>query len=114
MRPDTRALLSDAIRALERIAQFIAGQSQAEYVANAMLASAVERQFQIVGEAFGRLRSRDPSTAARIPGLDAAVGLRNVLVHGYAIVDDDIVFRTAMTDVPPLLSDLRELADPAE
>jgi len=46
-----------------------------------MLRSAVERQFEIVGEALNQLRQTDKATAAHIPDLPKAVGLRNVLIH---------------------------------
>ena len=47
-----------------------------------MLRSAVERQFEIIGEAFTGLRRVDPSLAATIPDLPRIVAFRNVLIHG--------------------------------
>lgn len=89
--------------------QFIAGKSIADYEADILLKSGVERQLQIAGEALGELRRIDASSAAQIPDLTAAVGLRNVLVHGYAVIDDAVVWRTVVNDVPPLLAHLRRL-----
>lgn len=67
-----------------------------------MLRSAVERQFEIVGEALNRLSRDEPVLAARIQEVRRIVGFRNILAHGYDIVDDDAVW-TAITDEPPAL-----------
>jgi uncharacterized protein with HEPN domain len=52
-----------------------------------MLRSAVERQFEIIGEALSQLAKIDPAVAARIPDLRRIVGFRNVLIHGYDRMD---------------------------
>jgi uncharacterized protein with HEPN domain len=56
--------------------------------------AAVERQFQIIGEALNRLSQAAPELAARITDLRRAVGMRNVLIHAYRRVDDDAVWQT--------------------
>ncbi|WP_342670602.1 HepT-like ribonuclease domain-containing protein [Lentzea jiangxiensis] len=45
----------DALRAAELLSQFGAGKSFADYLADAMLRSVVERQFEIIGEALNNL-----------------------------------------------------------
>ena len=67
-----------------------------------MLRSAVERQFEIVGEALNRLSREDPAVAARIPDVSRIVGFRNVLAHGYDIVDDEAVWSAITDDLPTL------------
>jgi hypothetical protein len=52
MRPDPRRYLWDAVRAAELARGFAEGRSFADYQSNAMLRSAVERQFEIVGEGW--------------------------------------------------------------
>lgn len=49
MQPDSAALLWDARRACYRITDFLADRSWADYQAEVLLRSAVERQFQILG-----------------------------------------------------------------
>ena len=66
MRPDARKLLWDAQNAAERIARFTAGKTFGDYDADEILRSAVERQFEIVGEAMNQLGRVDPETAAAI------------------------------------------------
>jgi len=84
--------LWDARRAAERIARFTAGRTCDDYLGDEMLRSAVERQFEIIGEAFTGLRRVDPSLAAAIPDLPRIVAFRNVLIHGYATVDSRLVW----------------------
>jgi uncharacterized protein with HEPN domain len=92
MHPDAGKLVWDAQQAAERVARFTAGKSLAEYEADEYLRSAVERQFEIVGEALNRLSRVDPATAATIADLPRIVAFRNVLIHGYASVDNRIVW----------------------
>ena len=102
MRRDPRAFLWDAREAADRIIEFTDGVDIERYRDDAMLRSAVERQLEIIGEALNQLASVQPEAAERIPELRQAIGLRNILVHGYATVDDAIVWHTARADVPLL------------
>lgn len=67
-----------------------------------MLRSAVERQLEIIGEALNRLSQAAPEVAAVIPQYRDAIGLRNILIHGYAVIDDDIVRQTVQRELPSL------------
>lgn len=51
MEPDAAKYLWDALRASQRIARFTADRDFAGYEADDMLRAAVERQFEIIGEA---------------------------------------------------------------
>lgn len=67
MRPDSRKYMWDALRAAELVHDFAQGRSFADYQCNAMLRSAVERQFEIIGEALNQLSKVNPEAASRIP-----------------------------------------------
>jgi uncharacterized protein with HEPN domain len=71
--------------------------------------SAVERQLEIIGEALNRVRKADPETAQRVPEISRIVGLRNILAHGYAVVDDTVVWSAASERIPALLAAVTEL-----
>jgi uncharacterized protein with HEPN domain len=106
MHPDARALLWDVQTAVTRVRRFVLGRSFDDYVADDLLRSAVERQLSIAGEALGRLSKLDPTIAARIDSLPRIVAFRNVLVHGYASVDDRIVWGVIETSVERLAADV--------
>jgi uncharacterized protein with HEPN domain len=74
----------------------------------------VERNLRIIGEEVGRLRRDDPETAARLGEDESIVGFRNVLAHGYDLVDDGIVWDTIKTSLPLLLSEVEELQQELE
>lgn len=103
MRPESSALLWDVQTAGTRVADFIVGLDAVSYAANDLRRSAVERQLEIVGEALKNLRNADPSTADQIPDLARIIGLRNILAHGYTVVDDTVVWAAASQRVPELL-----------
>lgn len=111
MRRESLALVWDARRAADRVSGFVEGRTRADYEDDLMLRSAVERQLGIVGEALNRLGKMDPDTAERVPHFRAIVGFRNVLVHGYASIDNGLVWRTIRTSLPALIESLNALLD---
>ena len=92
MHPDTPKYLWDAQNAVSHIGRFVSGKSFEDYSSDPMCKSAVERQLEIIGEALNALARKDPETAGKIADLPRIVGLRNVLIHGYASVDDELVW----------------------
>jgi len=109
MRPESPALLWDARKATRLITQFVAKRTWEEYQSDPMLRSAVERQFQILGEALNRLSRLDPATAEQISNLSRIVAFRNVLVHGYAVIDDELVWEVATRRIVDLAGELDRL-----
>lgn len=74
-----------------------------------MLRSAVERQYEIIGEALNRLRRHDPVTAALISECDRIIAFRNVLAHGYDAVDDRISWDIVENKLPVLRDEVARL-----
>ncbi|MBX9924750.1 MAG: DUF86 domain-containing protein [Hyphomicrobiaceae bacterium] len=113
MHADSVKLLWDARSAADRVARFVSGKSFEDYRSDEMLRSAVERQLEIVGEALGRLRRIDGETAASLPEIGRVIAFRNVLVHGYATIDDKIVWGVLEADLDNLRTRLQSLIDSA-
>ena len=109
MRRESRKYLDDMQRAARSLAEFTLGRSLAEYQEDAMLRAAVERQFEIIGEAVARLARTDGATAARISGYRRIIAFRNVLIHGYADVDDRLVWDVLETSLPTLTEEISAL-----
>lgn len=109
MQPDPRKYLWDALRAAGFLRQFAAGKTFAEYQDDVLLRSAVERQFEIVGEALSQLAKSHADMAAQVPELPRIVAFRNILIHGYANVDDALVWQVLTDKLPQLEAALRTL-----
>jgi uncharacterized protein with HEPN domain len=82
LRRDAKSLLWDARDAGRAITDMTAGKSFADFDSDLLLRFAVERQFEILGEALNRLARLDATLAARIPDLRHIVAFRNILIHG--------------------------------
>lgn len=109
MRPESASLLWDVRNACHHVIEFTAELDESSYRGDDLRRSAVERQLEIIGEALNNLRKIDGETAAGIPELPRIIGLRNVLAHGYAVVDDSVVWAAASVRVPALLRLVDEL-----
>jgi uncharacterized protein with HEPN domain len=102
MECDPRTFLWDVCDSADMILGFIHGSTIEHYIGDAMMRAAVERHFEIIGEALNRLAKDSPEIAAKIPNLPSAIAFRNLLIHGYSRIDDAIVWRTAHNDLPVL------------
>ncbi|WP_218000260.1 HepT-like ribonuclease domain-containing protein [Millisia brevis] len=97
--------------AAHNVEKIIGGIRFDAYVGDLLRESATERQLQNLGEALGRLRRCDPEVAQRVPNVHKIIGMRNVLVHGYATVNSRTVWAAATIDVPGLIPLLQQLLE---
>lgn len=111
MQRDPRAFLWDVRESALAIQSFTAGMDATAYADNAMAQAAVERKFEIIGEALNQLAKLDTSIAARIPNLAQIVAFRNQLIHGYATVNVTTVWNIAQNALPSLLEAVQALLD---
>lgn len=109
MQRDPRAYLWDVREAALAIQDFVAGLDAAAYAATPLVHSAVERKFEIIGEALGQLARFDAPLASRVPGLPQIVAFRNQLIHGYARVNHGTVWNVVQDSLPPLLACVQAL-----
>ena len=107
---DAKAYLADMTAAANQIAVFTSGKTYADYLSNDLLRSAVERQFEIVGEALRKLSELDPDMVMKIPEYRRIIAFRNVLVHGYASVDHWLVWGIIENKLPALRAAVASLA----
>jgi uncharacterized protein with HEPN domain len=101
--------LWDVQRAVGRIVRFTVGRTFDDYLADEMLSAAVERQFEIIGEALVCLRRIAPDVAMMVPDAAQIVGFRNVLIHAYGDIDAKEVWGTIQNDLPRLRAAVADL-----
>jgi len=109
MQRDPRAFLWDVREAAQAIQSFTSGLDVKAYVGNEMVQAAVERKFEVIGEALNQLAKLDAAMAARIPDVPQIVAFRNQLIHGYATVNPDTVWNIAQNALPGLLAAVQSL-----
>jgi len=107
--PEVRKFLFDIAQACELLRRFVSGKTLADYRSDAMLRSAVERQFEIIGEAMRQALAVDRSLADRITQTSRIIAFRNRLIHGYAAVSDEVVWGVLESDLPRLATEIQAL-----
>jgi uncharacterized protein with HEPN domain len=106
---DPKAYLFDIRQACDEIKKYTEGMSFKEYSANSMAKAAVERKFLVIGEAMTRLKKEFPEILDKITDHEKVIGFRNVLVHGYDMVDDATVWSAIKDNMPTLRQEIDEM-----
>lgn len=75
-----------------------------------MLQSAVERQFEIIGEALAQARKEDSGIVCRIQEADRIIAFRNRHIHGYATLSDKVVWGIVQDKLKTLKNDIESLS----
>jgi uncharacterized protein with HEPN domain len=109
MHPKSPKWLDGIADARRYIMSEAAGHALADYEGNRRLRYAIERSFEIIGEALLRIERTDPGTAARISDYRKIVGFRNRLAHGYDDLDNPQVWEIIQTFLPILRQEVELL-----
>ncbi len=78
-----------------------------EYQKNLMLRRAIERNIGIIGEATNKLLKDNPEIA--ITHAKAIIATRNRVIHDYAAVTDDVMWKIVINDLPKLKKEVTAL-----
>jgi uncharacterized protein with HEPN domain len=109
MQRDSRAFLWDVREAALAIQTFTTGLDVTAYENNELVKAAVERKFEVIGEALNQLSKLDAAMAAQLPDLPQIVAFRNQLIHGYATVNPSTVWTIAQNSLPGLITAVQAL-----
>jgi uncharacterized protein with HEPN domain len=96
------------IEAAEAVCRFVSGRARSDIDTNEMLAFALVRAIEIVGEAAGKISMPTREAASEIPW-PLIVSMRNRLIHAYFDIDHELVWRSATEELPQLLPRLRAI-----
>ena len=112
MEVEIQKWLFDAHEASKAIRIFLKEKTYEDYTKDLMLSSAVERQFEILGEALKRIRDKDEEfLETSITGWRGAISFRNILAHGYDHLDDEIIWGIIKDDLPKLIESIQKQLD---
>jgi len=107
--------LMDMLLAGRKVQRFVRGLPADVFAKDELHRMAVERAFEVIGEAARSLSAEFRAQATQLP-IIAMIGLRNVIAHGYADVDYLRLHQIATIDVPHMIrvleSLLRESSEP--
>ncbi len=109
MQLEAKKYLEDIRQATARIREFVGDKTWDDYETDALLRSAVERQFEIIGEALNQLSRTEPAVSSKISNYRRIVAFRNILIHGYAAIDDRVVWDVVQKDLPVLEQEVQSL-----
>jgi len=93
--------------AAQEASVFVNGRSRADLDSNRLLALALVRLIEIIGEAANRVSEETRSSIPTIPS-PLVIAMRNRLIRGYFDVDNDRVWDTVVDDLPPMIAALEE------
>ena len=99
------AYLEDILNAARAVRRFVDGVSKEQFLANEEKYEAVNRKFEIMGEAARRL---SPAARQQFPGIPwrLVTAMRNILIHDYDDVNLNVVWKAAQDDLPALIAAL--------
>jgi uncharacterized protein with HEPN domain len=101
MNNEIRKCLYDIIVSVESIDNYLENVKDINsYKANKMVRRAVEREFEIIGEAMNRIDKLDANL--NISGKRQISNMRNRVIHGYDKIDDEIIWGTIIRHLPVL------------
>ena len=109
MPPDVPKWLEDVRDAAQYVLSATQDRTLQAFASDRTLRQAVERNFEIIGEAINRIARADEAVASRLSDRRRIVSFRNILVHGYDNIDLDIVWAVIQKSLPRLLSEVETM-----
>jgi len=109
-RHDDGDLLKDMLDYSLKARSAVEGRSRSDLDADDVLAAALERFVEIIGEAASRVSAQARTAFPDIPWREI-VGMRNRLIHGYSAVDRDVIWAVVAVDLPELIRELEAILE---
>lgn len=108
MRKDDLIRMRHMLDASNRAISFASGKRRADLDRDYMLAFALTRAIEVIGEAASKVSEETQERFKEIPW-SLIIGMRHRLIHGYDEINLDILWETATRAVPPLVQDLERI-----
>lgn len=105
---DDNARLRHMLEAGLEALSFSEGYTRSTLDSNRMLALALVKEIEIIGEAASKISKEFQDANPQLPW-PAIVGMRNRLVHAYFDIDSDRLWDTVIHALPPLIAQLQNI-----
>ncbi len=110
MKLEVKKYLFDIKESIDSIESYLGEKRDFNiYISNKMLRRAIEREFEIIGEAMNRIEKIDSSI--NISSKKQIISMRNRVIHGYDKIDNEIVWGTIVRHLPKLKEEINILID---
>lgn len=87
---EVKKFLFDIKESIDSIEKYLGNKRDfSVYITDKMLRRAVEREFEIIGEAMSRIEKLD--TNIEISSKKQIISMRNRVIHGYDKIDNEII-----------------------
>jgi len=106
---DVQKYLADIQIAYLRIQEFTQGQTIEDYRDDVRTQAAVERQFEIIGEAVSQMIQAVPEMERALSDASKIVAFRDYLLHGYASVSYKMVWGFLEGSLPRLIREVEAM-----
>ena len=93
----------------QEIEEYISNLEYSSFIKNSMVQAAVERKFQIIGEALNRIKRLDNPVLQGISEHQRIIAFRNIIVHGYDVIDSEIIWDAIKNHLPMLKEETERL-----
>lgn len=108
MQLEIKKYLFDIRESIESIEKYLGDKRDFNvYLADKMLRRAIEREFEIIGEAMSRIEKLDSSV--EISSKRQIISMRNRVIHGYDKIDNEIVWGIIVRHLPTLKIEIENL-----
>ena len=109
-RHDDRISLNDMLSHANEAVELLGEVGREELGRDRVMQLALTRLVEIIGEAANRVTQATIQKYPSIPWYQI-IGMRNKLVHGYDIIDYDLLWDTVTNDLPPLITALKAIIE---
>jgi len=110
MRKDDSIRLQHMLDAAREAESFSRNKTRKSLDTDRKLAFALVKCIEIIGEAAAQISNESREALPQIPWLDI-IAMRNRLIHAYLDINLDILWKTIIEDLPPLISELENILD---
>ena len=110
MRKDDSIRLQHMLDAAREAESFSQNKTRNSLDTDRKLALALVKCIEIMGEAAAQISNQSREALPQIPWADI-IGMRNRLIHAYFDINLDILWKTVVEDLPPLVAELEKIAE---